>query len=537
MTTAQWLYVILLAAYAILFLSFSRLFYWRHYAQKHYYDKKPLGLSEAMIAHMAYEKGHEVPRFSIFVPARNEADVIEKTIDHMTRLRYAPERYEILVVTDEKEVQAAIAERAQLCTSLLPVLAGKAPFLGGEAKDAVLRALLSRLAPEEAPSATALATHVIHQAAKVPAEQLAGLLASACAEAYPTTQEIVERKRLEFADRPNLPRLKHVIVPWDVDGHVGGVCTGELIPSTKGRALNYAFRFADPTNELWAFYDAESRPDRDILLYVAWRRLTVGEQFQLAQGPVYQVRNFWKLGPICKIAGLYQGISHEWQIPWLLRSIPLIGGTNFYSTRELMLRIGGIDHTVLSEDMELGVRAWLKGDAWPEFVPYSSSEQTPATLRAFFRQRLRWGSGYLQVYDKLKADTSLPAEKRNKLLRFYWWRGHFSWTLFQLVTFLPIIVLILALNQMIDPSGVPPIVNRLPLLFSPIYFCFTFYAFFHYYKYMDGTSLPRRIFGFSQILAMPFAAFFLPVPYSSALVLKWIGRAPKGWVKTPRTKE
>ncbi len=33
------------------------------------------------------------------------------------------------------------------------------------------------------------------------------------------------------------------------------------------------------------------------------------------------------------------------------------------------------------------------------------------------------------------------------------------------------------------------------------------------------------------------AAFFFPVPYTSAMILKAIGRSPKTWTKTPRTGE
>jgi cellulose synthase/poly-beta-1,6-N-acetylglucosamine synthase-like glycosyltransferase len=649
-TTAQWIYVLLLAVYAILFLVFSRMFYWKYYAEKHYYGKRPTGLSEAMIAHMAHREGKEVPRFSVFIPARNEADVIEKTIDHLSRLHYSPDHYELLVVTDEKEAQAAADERQAIVAALTAALSCEAELPAGEKPEAVLLSLLSRLALEEAQTAerkagpqlsireilnlasyhrqqilqdmtqtllngkgkvdrdqlceaisrslpqanqgevtrlypiflsfaiptvmaaiqlrkeqaeklvtklmiqaaqarqpltqkvlTALSetvsTHITRRIAAASSEQLQEWLQEACVLALPTTQEIVERKRMEFAGLRDLPAVKHVIVPWDFDGYVGGVCTGQVVPSTKGRALNYAFRFADPRNEVWAFYDAESRPDRDVLLYVAWRRLTVGNKFQIAQGPVYQIRNFWKTGPLCKIAGLYQAVSHEWQIPYQLKSIPFIGGTNVFAARDLMLGIGGFDDTVLTEDMELGARAWLKGDAWPEFLPYASSEQTPPTFKAFFRQRLRWGSGYLQVYDKIKADNTLPVERKNKLLRTYWWKGHFSWTLFQGVAFLPVIVVILYYNRLIDPSATPFFIRLVFEVLGPSYMLFTLYCFFHYYQHMDAAPTPKRVTGFAQLFVLPFSAFFLPVPYSSALVLKWMGRQPKGWVKTPRTKE
>jgi len=649
-TTAQWLYVALLSTYAALFLIFSRMFYWKHYAQKNYYERRPAHLTEDVIADLAHQEGKEVPYISVFVPARNEADVIEKTIEHLSRLHYSPKHYEILIVTDEKEAQAAAEERFKISANLLQFLSGEAPWSGDAQHEAVLTSLLSRLALDEAELAerkasphfsirhlltlapydrqeilqeTALALidgkgkidrnkireAILRRLTKAPAtevdrlypiflslaipavmafanlkreqqdrlvarmmteaaqarqpltqkvltalsdtvthrivrrlhatapDRLTTWLEEACRAALPTTQEIVERKRREFAKQNNLAAVKHVIVPWDFDGEVGGVCTEQLVPSTKGRALNYAFRFADDRSTLWAFYDAESRPTRDVLLYIAWRRLLDGDEFRIAQGPVYQVRNFWKMSPLCKIAGLYQSVSHEWNLPYLLRTVPFIGGTNMFATAELMHKVGGFDHTVLTEDMELGARAWLVGGAWPRFVPYPSSEQTPPTFKGFYRQRLRWGSGYLQVYDKIKADTSLPQGITRPLLRTYWWKGHFSWALFQLVALLPIIVIPLRMNHLLDHTIAPEYINAMFLLLGPLYAIFTLWTFFHYYSHMDEVPTHTRVVGFAQLLVLPVSAFFLPVPYSSALVLKWMGRLPTGWVKTPRTKE
>ncbi len=650
MSTAQWLYVSLISVYMILFLVFARIFYWKYQADRTYYSRRPTDLSTGGIHALAEAHNREVPGISLLVPARNEADVIEKTIDHLAHLNYSPEHYEILVVTDEKEAMASREERARVIANLTTFLSNEGPFTGGESEESVLLALLARLALEETDLAErrlanqfsldevrslsplhrqtllhemaqtliqtegkvdrdrlmaitrrvkpnistdeadrlypiflsfafptvllhlnlkhqagetlikrlmsqvaqarrpltqkVLATltetvsqHMTRRLRQASAEQLDEWLNAACQLALPTTQEIVERKRMEFAAQRGLPALKHVEVPYDFDGYVDGGCTGQWVPSTKGRALNWAFRFTNPANEMWGFYDAESRPEPDALLYVAWRRLTDGTNFRIAQGPVYQVRNFWKLGAFTKVAGIYQAISHEWRLPLLLGEIPFTGGTNMWVERNLMLEIGGFDDTVLTEDMELGARAWLKGGAWPAFIPCSSSEQTPASYKAFFRQRLRWGSGYLQVFDKLKADQTLPAEKKAYLLRTYWWKGHFSWTLFQLTAFLPLIAGILRWQGMLDVHAVPAWINGILFTFTPIYLLFTFYSFFHHGKHMDPAPAITRAAGFAQLFLLPISAFLLPVPYSYALALKAMGRAPKAWVKTPRTKE
>jgi cellulose synthase/poly-beta-1,6-N-acetylglucosamine synthase-like glycosyltransferase len=352
-TTAQWIYVVLLILYAALFLFFSRMFLWKRYADQNFYNRRPTNLSEEFIEELAHDNGQEIPRFSIFVPARNEADVIEKTVDHLVRLRYSPDHYEILVVTDEKEMQATTQERQKVTDSLIAFLAGETAWSGSDKEEAALIALLSRLALEEGqlaerkagnqisvrdilalspfhrqeilremsltllsgngkidrdrlqhairrslPKATpaevarlyptflsfaiptvmsatqlkkeqaeklvarlmteaaqarqpltqkvltalseTVVSRIVRRIQTAPTEKLAEWLAAACAEAMPTTQDIVERKRQEFTGIRNLPALKHVVVPWDFDGYVDGVCTGQFVPSTKGCALNYS---------------------------------------------------------------------------------------------------------------------------------------------------------------------------------------------------------------------------------------------------------------------------------------------------------
>ena len=661
MTTPQLIYLCLVGMYGILFLSFLRLFVWKHYSDKHYWRKRP-NLSLEVLQGLAANTGRQLPRFSIFVPARNEADVIEKTIDHLSRLDYPSDAYEVLVATDEKEAIAARDEREGLISALITHLTGQAPWPQDETArvNTLLIGLLARLSRDEVDVAErqagqylsvrealtlpadrqreiireialdlrstdgrghqarstqaiarALASLPGHVVAAAEAErlypvflglaipvalaaahlhkegdqrQMARLVSRAararqpvtqrvlitltetisqrvlhrltvlrhsgdlprvvrevCAECFPTTQEIVERKRREYARRPDTPVIKHVVVPNDFDGNLHGVCTGQTVPSTKGRALNYAFTHANPGSEMFAYYDAESRPHGKVLQYVAYKRLTEGTACRLLQGPVFQVRNFFKMGPFCKIVSLYQSISHDWYLPVLMRSLPFVGGTNLFIDPRLLEHMGGYDHHCLTEDLELGIRAWMQEDAWPEYLPYASSEQTPPTFRAFFRQRLRWGAGYLQVYEKVRAEAAYPEAKRRPMLKELLWKGQIQWALYQAVALVPPLVGFLYWDGMVDASVLPFHWRFLFNSFSLVYLGFTFYTAFRYWQHLDTVSSPNRwlvrLGGFAQLLALPVSAFFLPVPYSSALVLRSLGRAPKAWVKTPRSKE
>lgn len=50
------------------------------------------------------EKGKKLPRFAIFVPARNEADVIGNTIIKLCSLDYPKKYYKIFIIVDEREL-------------------------------------------------------------------------------------------------------------------------------------------------------------------------------------------------------------------------------------------------------------------------------------------------------------------------------------------------------------------------------------------------------------------------------------------------
>lgn len=658
LTAPQWIYLGAVGCYLLFFLLFLRLFWWKRYADRHFWHRRPI-LSREGVADRALRLGQPLPRFSILVPARNEADVIERTVDHMMGLEYPPELYEVLVVTDEKEALAADRRRAFATETTVAALRGTAPppppdseaaglalALHGalaleefesvraqmlsptdlhllrripegllrpliwEAADRMLRGrrdlartmirmLAARLpgAGEDElqisyanlltlaiPAAIAhhrqrggdgrtlgrrlaslaaqahhsltreiilgmsdtLAASILDRLEAVRGEgALAGRLASLYREIYPTTQDILARKVREQSRQPCLPVLKHVMVPPDFDGHLNGRRLDVEVPSTKGRALNYALSYVDGRSHWCGFYDAESRPDSRSLLYVAHRvleaRETGAEEPRIFQGPVFQVRNWYEMGPFCKIASLYQAVAHDWYLPALFRRLPFVGGTNLYIQAKLLREIGGYDSSSLTEDLELGTRAYLRAGAWPEYLPYPSSEQTPPTFAGFYRQRLRWATGHLQVMAKVKAQVGCDERKRKHLLKTLWLKGQGEWIFYQTATLVPPLIIALWALDLVDPNVLPPAWHLGMNLLSTVYLGFTIYAFFRYLGHLDPAGRPRRWMGqlgaLAQLLVLPLAAFLFPVPYSSALLLAAFGRGPSQWVKTPRTRE
>lgn len=652
-------YLFAVGMYLFFFLLFARFFFWKKYSEGRFWRKRP-ELSLAKIQELAKQRQEQLPFFSILVPARNEAEVIEKTIRHMAELNYDPHRFEVIVVTDAKErvknasdqkdyildtvqfleyavagnwrgqlrphvQELAVGLLADLCLAeykdqacpaepwLLPPTLADEPFwqsrlllyeltsgiLKGNGRISLNRVyrLFRRYYPELKdreieriyPNYLCLAVPIIQRFASwtgndhgalmqnvvqysaranhritqeivsrlakmvgdrvhqsivemAAVDSLQAYLTEIYKFCFPSTQQIVEQVRSELNLSQKKPFIKHVEVPDDFDGQFNGKCLGQSVPSTKGRALNYALPLAvDSRTVMYGFYDAESRPDHDVLLYIAYRRLTDVKPVRIFQGPAFQVRNFYDIGPLSKLAGLYQTVSHDWYLPIMFRRLPFVGGTNLFIERQLLDDLGGYDSSILTEDLELGTRAYLQSGAWPEYLPYPSSEQTPATVKGFYRQRLRWGTGFLQVMDKIAHDQTYARDKKRPLMRELLLKGPVEWSFFQFATLVPPLIMILWLFGQVDAEVVPNSIRHVINGLSLIYISFTFYAFFRYRKHLDLAARPHtwhgRCAAVAQLLFLPLASFFFPVPFTSALLLKSVNKHPTAWTKTPRSKE
>jgi cellulose synthase/poly-beta-1,6-N-acetylglucosamine synthase-like glycosyltransferase len=195
----------------------------------------------------------------------------------------------------------------------------------------------------------------------------------------------------------------------------------------------------------------------------------------------------------------------------------------------------------MSEDLDIGVRAYLQAGAWPDYLPVPATEQTPPTLLAYFRQRLRWGCGWLQVYQRLLELR--PADRhqelgRRRLLRELFLKGHVQWSLYQLGTLLLPVSWWLAGRDGFAFEPVSPWLAFL-LRWSMVgYLAFTWWCLLRYRRYMDAAPYPGAVpMAALEILLLPLAAFWFPTPFSTALALYVLGIHTGGWVKTPRTAE
>jgi len=356
-----------------------------------------------------------------------------------------------------------------------------------------------------------------------------------------TTHHFVEERKAFLNKLYNTALVDYVSVPPDFDGCYPGILTGRVVASTKPRALNWAMRFIEADTDVVGFFDADSHPEKGTLLYVAHKYITEPEKSILLQGSVIQVRNYFQISAINKIYAIFQGITHEWFLPILLKHLPFIGGTNFFVDKNLLYKLEGFNLKSLTEDLDFGIRAYMKEKQWPEFLPYVTTEQTPPNYKAYFFQRARWATGFLQITENLmKQKVSKAALYILSGLLFY---GIIPLMLFQIISFVSISLLLPSLTGIIDTSHF--FTFKLKAFFiamNVLYFLFILY----YYErsksrgYIQMPAVKPR-FGIAgeylTFVGLLVAPFFGCLPFTYGFFNLLLNRSSLKWVKTPRTAE
>ncbi|MCX7940790.1 MAG: glycosyltransferase family 2 protein [Endomicrobia bacterium] len=355
-----------------------------------------------------------------------------------------------------------------------------------------------------------------------------------------TTHSIVEQKAKYYNKKFGVEIIKYTSVPVGFDGNYNGIILSTPVNSTKPRALNWAVKFLPKDTEIIGFYDADSQPDPDTLLYVAYKYLTKKhDEKLLLQGPVVQVRNYFHLRPFNKIFALAQAITHEWYLPTLMAHLPFIGGTNFFVEPDLLHRVKGFNNKVLSEDLDLGCRLFVETNTWPQFMPYITTEQTPPNYKSYFYQRVRWASGYVQV-----LKTMFTSEKFLKkrfllscMLVFY---GILPWFAAQIVAVTGLGIFFISLFGLSHLFVfIPQTIKLLLLSITLSYVVFLFYYFNHavkkvYVKIDNNNGVLKEYLNF---LLVPIAATLGAVPYTYGFLTSFFTSQKVEWKKTIRTKE
>jgi len=376
----------------------------------------------------------------------------------------------------------------------------------------------------------------------------------------PSTKDMVIQF-LSKLSKSKSPKITLLDVPEGFDGKMNGCVHPFPVRSTKGRALNYCLSRIHSKGKyhICSFFDAESHPDPSILLELA-SRISTEETPSVYQGPLFQVRNFWKISLFTKIVALTQAFSHEYSLPMILKWIPFLGGTNMHVSLDLMKEVNGFSNTTITEDLELGVRLGLLKNSKPKFIDIPSSEQTPCSIKDYFYQRSRWGGGNVDTLEQIHKMIQTAQDKtwRSKLeilflkLSFYGpgeWILYFSVGLIFFFTYLNLVLYSLAkfLNffyysyhfyYYILISGLKIFIT-LPMVLSGL---FILLLYFKYSSYIQDAWKPRHLLQLPLIFlfvitVVPFVAWLYAYPFIYACFSHWLGFSQRDWIKTVRTTE
>lgn len=192
------------------------------------------------------------------------------------------------------------------------------------------------------------------------------------------------------------------------------VVVDDSVPKNKPKALNRALPSA--AGSIIGVFDAEDEVHPELLRHIDSRFTETDAT--VVQGGV-QLMNFrttwWSLRNVLEYYFWFRSRLH---FHAGARFIPL-GGNTVFVKKDALVRNDGWDAECLAEDCELGVRLSSQGEKVvvaysPEYV---TREETPGTLKSFYKQRTRWNQGFLQVLRKGEW-KALPSRSQRMFARY-----------------------------------------------------------------------------------------------------------------------
>jgi len=192
------------------------------------------------------------------------------------------------------------------------------------------------------------------------------------------------------------------------------------MPKTKPKACNYGLHFS--RGRYLTIYDAEDIPDTDQLKKVVSMFSKLPPHYiciQSALNYFNRNENF-----LTRMFTLEYSYWFDYMLPGLdTFDIPIpLGGTSNHFKFEYLVELGGWDPFNVTEDADLGVRAYAKGYkvAIINSTTYEEANNEPFN---WIRQRSRWIKGYMQSYLVHMRDPV-------KLWKTIGWKGFLGFNFF-----------------------------------------------------------------------------------------------------------
>ena len=177
--------------------------------------------------------------------------------------------------------------------------------------------------------------------------------------------------------------------------HFDVIKVPESMPRTKPKALNYAAQNIDA--DYIGIFDAEDMPDPLQLIKAYGYFSHLDDSYVCLQAKL----NYYNAEE--NFLTIMQSIEYEilfnYLLPGLANSgnfIPL-GGTSCYFKTQALRKLGFWDAFNVTEDMDLGIRIYLKGYKTSVFDS-TTLEEAILSIFPWLQQRTRWIKGFIQSY-------------------------------------------------------------------------------------------------------------------------------------------
>lgn len=199
-------------------------------------------------------------------------------------------------------------------------------------------------------------------------------------------------KKIYLLDDGNRPHIKKMAENLGIN-----YISRDSNEGFKAGNINNALKYTD--GELIAIFDADHVPVSTFLLELV-------DYFKDKNTGIVQTpQHFMNPDPFQKNLGLGKPSSNEQDLffrviqPGLSKwNAAICAGTNFIIRREPLIRVGGLPHNTVTEDMDLGLKLRSIG----YFLRYHNKPLAvglaPETFKDYLSQRLRWAAGTLQIF-------------------------------------------------------------------------------------------------------------------------------------------
>lgn len=201
-----------------------------------------------------------------------------------------------------------------------------------------------------------------------------------------------KNKKIYLLDDGNRASMKQLASDFNIN-----YITRDSNEGFKAGNINNALKHT--SGELIAVFDADHIPVSTFLLDL------VDYFKEKNTGIVQTPQHFMNPDPFQKNLGLGKPIANEQDLffrviqPGLSRwNAAICAGTNFIIRREPLVRVGGLPHNTVTEDMDLGLRMKSIGYILRYHNKPLAVGLAPETFKDYLSQRLRWAAGTIQIF-------------------------------------------------------------------------------------------------------------------------------------------